>query len=82
MATPENRLRRALDWIDYSGLRLSQISLAQIMRREDWVIYAGAAYPRHKGDSVFITRPWDEGLLTQEQKAVMIKRRRQIILET
>jgi hypothetical protein len=82
MATQATRLGRALDWIVYSELKLAQISHAQIMRREDWVVYAGARYPRPSGDSVFITRPWDEGLLTQEQKDVMIKRRRQIILET
>ena len=52
------------------------------MKREDWAIYAGARYPRHARDSVFVTRPWDEGLLTQEQKDVMIKRRRQIMLES
>ena len=52
------------------------------MKREDWAVYAGATYPRHPGDSVFVTRPWDDGTMTPEQKRVMLQQRRRIMLES
>lgn len=76
MEATKNRLSRTMGWIEFGQLTLRQISEAHLIDREFWERYAGARYPDHSRDSVFVTRPWDDGKRTPEQQDALIAKAR------
>lgn len=80
MEAAEERLGRAMGWIQHGNLTLRQISDAHIVERAFWVTFTGARYPKHSYDSVFISRPWDDGTKTARQKKALINLARRDML--